>query len=514
MISIKKLAQGLGIAGIMTISIFTFSAMEPSCLYYDIIPSKKIPDKVLSNSIIDVQYKITNVSSKLISMEMNPILGISQEIGPNLCPAFLVLKPAESCNLNLKLDTANMDSQTLSHELGFKAASCIKPTKKVSLDMQIIPCEPGLCLPADQAVRLREATTKFREEFKIPGIVAGIWTGKNGALIIEDGWADLVQKIPVNREDHFRIASLTKTFTVTLMLQLVEQQLLELNAQAGRFIPNTQNAKASMQQLADMRSGLFNYTEDAVFMQEFAENLTKPRDPMQIVEQALTHTPYFSPEADKWHYSNTNTIILGLIVQKITGKPLGQVIEERLLQPLKLKNTFYPHTPEMPEPYAHGYLLTGDDPADPASWKDVTPIAPSVSAGSGAMVSSLEDLHNWAIALVQGKLGETQILSENMQNLRVNSMKTIVYAPCADTNPERTITQCPEYDFYGMGMGSVVSKNHQKWYGHTAEYLGYAALIMHEPVTQSTVVILMNSNGNTPDLPLQLFRKYLDILER
>jgi len=351
-------------------------------------------------------------------------------------------------------------------------------------------------LDPELAAALRDIFTDNMEEFGVPGALAGVWIPGKGRLILEEGMSDIESGEPIMKEDHMRIGSVTKSFTVTVILQLAEEGLLSLGDRVGDYIPGIENGDATIAELADMRSGIFNYTEDGEFVAEFvSSHFLRVWTDQELVDIADGNPPYFPP-GEGWHYSNTNTVILGMIIEQVTGNPIGEEIRERIIKPLGLGGTFYPETPDMPEPFAHGY---GFDPLQDISFTD-----PSSSAGSGAMISKLTDLKKWGKALGQGTL-----LDEEFQAIRVNSLVPIVFNPCDDDDPEREKRSCPEYDRYGLGIGELSG-----WIGHTGEYIGYTALVMYDPESGSTVVILMNVFGVGEHVPTKVFREFADLLKQ
>lgn len=346
--------------------------------------------------------------------------------------------------------------------------------------------------------RLSQVLIDNMEAFGVPGGLAGIWIPGEGRLIIEEGVSDIETGSPIVRRDHVRIGSVTKSFTATVILQLAEEAKLSLNDPLAMYFPDIENSDATVRELADMTSGIFNYTEDQEFVQELLQDLLRPWTPEQLVDVADNNPPYFDP-AGGWHYSNTNTVILGMIIEQVTGNFVGDEITKRIIEPLGLSETIYPATPDMPEPFSRGYVEL--DPQ--VGLEDVTFTAPSSSAASGAMISRLKDLRKWAEALGQGTLldGETQ-------EERTESLMPIVFDPCDDNDPERPKRSCPEYDKYGFGIGEISG-----WIGHTGEYIGYTTLVMYEPESGAVIVISMNIFGVGEHVPTKVFREFVQILE-
>jgi CubicO group peptidase (beta-lactamase class C family) len=341
---------------------------------------------------------------------------------------------------------------------------------------------------------LNEAVQRNKDEFGVPGILAGVWIPGKEKLIIENGLGDIQTGAPIRSDDHVRIGSVTKSFTVTLILQLAEEGSLSLNDPVEKYLPGIENGTATLAELANMKSGIFNYTEDSEFVTEFIVDFLRKWTNQELVDFANNNPPYFPP-GEGWHYSNTNTVLLGMIVEQVAGRPLNEVMEEKILAPLGMSETQYPTGPDLPSPFAHGY---GFDPLEDISFTD-----PSSSAGSGAMISALEDLKKWGEALGAGTL-----LSPTTQAERIGSLEPIVFSPCDDSDPNRPKRDCPEYDRYGLGFGEISG-----WIGHTGEYVGYLTLVMYQPSSGSVVVILANVFGVGEHVPTAIFREFAELLD-
>ena len=345
--------------------------------------------------------------------------------------------------------------------------------------------------------RLEQILFDNMEEFGIPGALVGVWIPGEGKLIIEQGLSEIETNEAIVKEDHMRIGSVTKSFTVTVILQLVQEGIISLDDPLNKFFPEIENSDATVRDLANMRSGIFNYTEDQDFVIELIEDLLRKWTPQELVDVADSNLPYFAPDGG-WHYSNTNTVILGMIIEQVTGNFVGDEIQKRIIEPLGLGGTMYPVSPDMPLPFSRGYAEF--DPE--IGLTDVTFSDPSASAASGAMISKLSDLRIWGEALGKGTL-----LNEETHQVQINSLSPIIFDPCDDDDPERAKRSCPEYDKYGLGLGEI-----RGWIGHTGEYIGYTALVMFEPQSGSVVVILMNTFGVGEHVPTKVFIEYAEIL--
>ncbi|MFE7772889.1 serine hydrolase domain-containing protein [Streptomyces sp. NPDC057445] len=247
-----------------------------------------------------------------------------------------------------------------------------------------------------------------------PGALAGVaragqrtWNGEAGVADRTDGR----QRRP---GDRFRVGSVTKTFVATVILQLEAEGRLGLDDSVERWLPglvrgNGHDGRAvTLRQLLNHTSGIYNYTDDpgfvrTVFGEGFFEHRYDTFRPRDLVRTAMGHKPYFAPGAD-WHYSNTNYVLAGLVIEKVTGRPYGQEIERRVLRPLGLRATSVPGTrARMPRPSGRAYsVLVGPEPG--SAIHDVTELNPSGAGAAGEMISTTGDLNRFYRALLTGKL--------------------------------------------------------------------------------------------------------------
>lgn len=236
----------------------------------------------------------------------------------------------------------------------------------------------------------------------IPGVLVGIWDDKGASFVRAFGYADLVAKRPLRSADHFRIGSNTKTFVVSVILQLIAEKKLSLDDSVGRFrigvnVPN--GNKITVRELCNMRSGLFEAYETPQFA-KLKMSVPNNFNPRTLVEWAAMQKPYFAP-GKGYRYTNTNYIILGLIIEAITKDGVGDQIRKRLLVPFGLTQTTYPQTEAMPLPWARGYALDKN-----GNWQDVSNATPVAFMGAaGEMVSDMMDMRRWVKLYATAKTG-------------------------------------------------------------------------------------------------------------
>ncbi|MFD8632877.1 serine hydrolase domain-containing protein [Streptomyces sp. NPDC059533] len=310
--------------------------------------------------------------------------------------------------------------------------------------------------------QLDEAVRKVMAEAHVPGVMVHLSAPGKGSYVKAFGIADKATRAPMRTDMNMRIGSVTKTFTVTALLQLVDQGKVGLDDPIGKYISGVPNGdRITLRQLAEMRSGLFNYSEDPGFDKAFFTDPDRPFTPQELLAYSFKHPVMFEPGA-KFYYSNTNLILLGLVVEKQTGQHLDDYINNKVVAPAKLPNTLFPVGAEFPKPHAHGYTnqtLTG-------KVEDSTDWNPSWGWAAGAMISNLDDMTSWAKTLATGSL----------------------LTPATQAQRLKVIGALPGTG-YGLGIFNL-----QGWIGHNGSLPGYEAVVTYMPPAQATMVILLNTD--------------------
>ena len=266
---------------------------------------------------------------------------------------------------------------------------------------------------------------------------------------------------------YMRVGSETKTFTVTALLQLVDRKKIGLDDPIARYVQGVPDGTAiTLRELADMRSGLYNYTNDPAWQEAFGRNPYRQWLPRQLLAYSFSHPLMFKP-GTKFFYSNTNTILLGLVVEKVARLPLATFIKRYVLRPEHLAHTVFPPGAQFPAPHAQGYA--GPSPKGPLV--NVTNWNPSWGWAAGAMISTLGDLRNWARIVATGEL-----LTPATQKQRERFLPTGIRGVRA-----------------GYGLGLFKDNG---WIGHNGSLPGYQSLTIYLPSKRATVVVLVNSDIN------------------
>ncbi|MGW3321533.1 serine hydrolase domain-containing protein [Streptomyces virginiae] len=338
------------------------------------------------------------------------------------------------------------------------AAPTPTPTPSSDADTGFTPLTPAVAAQLDAAVR------RVMREAQVPGVTVGLWAPGKGSYLRSFGVADKATGAPMTPDLHVRIGSETKTFTVTALLQLVDQGKVGLDDPIGKYVTGVPNGdRITLRELAGMRSGLFNYSLDEDFVKKFEADPQQSFTPQQLLDVSFEHPVLFEPGAE-FDYSNTNLILLGLVVEKITGRPLHDVITKDVLGPAGLRNTVFPTSPALPAPYAHGYT----DQTASGKVEDSTHWNPSWAWAAGEMVSDVQNLRSWARTLATGTLLKPATQAERLKT-------TPMDIPGAG---------------YGLGIFDV-----QGWIGHNGSIPGYEVLPVYLPSAQATMVIVLNTDS-------------------
>lgn len=334
-------------------------------------------------------------------------------------------------------------------------------------------------LPAETTQAIETQLTKTMQRNNVPGAVVEVCAPGYQDWGAAQGVANLETKAPMTTDAVWPIRSVTKSVTVTLILQLVEQGKISLDDTINTWVKGVPNGDSiTLRQLADMSSGVPEYTTQA-WIEDYIKDPAAPFTTRELIDYAIAEPAQFAPGARKV-YTNTNTLLLGQVVEEVYGQPFGEVVQQQIIEPLGLTNTQY-ETEVNDWSGPTGYQ-PGDNGLEPQD-NNFTVLGPA-----GAMTSTLQDLCKWGDALGSGSL-----LKPETQAARVQG---------------KPLEKGPEYDFYGQGIGGL-----NGWIGHTGEGFGHTLLVMHSPTSGSTAVVAMNVSGTGKHVPTRYFRKIAPVLD-
>ena len=350
----------------------------------------------------------------------------------------------------------------------------------------------GGCLQDDVtpvAPRYRTAVEGVLARYHVSGALVSVSVPGDATWKQAFGYANLETRTPFDPASHGAIRSITKSYTVTVILQLVRDQVLRLDDKLERFVPGVPNGdRITLADLAGMQSGIADYSAQPAFQEAFAASPERTFTEAELVAYAIPASPVFAPGAE-YQYSNTNTVLLGMVIENVTGQPLGSVLQSRILTPLGLSGTSYPLTIPLPLPHPTSYAVA----VDTGEAERLPLLSPTALAGAGGMVSTLADLETWGRALGDGRL-----IGPDLQKERIER--------------SRLVTNGPEYDRYGLGIGMLAG-----WWGHTGTGVGWQAATFYDPRTGSVIAAMVNETpvggGRDLNIAQELFEALADVVD-
>jgi D-alanyl-D-alanine carboxypeptidase len=265
--------------------------------------------------------------------------------------------------------------------------------------------------------------------------------------------------------DRFRVASITKTFVATVVLQLVAEGKLGLDDPVERWLPGlVPNGSAiTIRQLLGHRSGLFDYLDDRAFARAVVAHPGRAWSPRGLVAIATAHRP-LHPPGSEWSYSNTNYILLGLVVEAASGTTLSHELQQRLFDPLGLSATTFPTGSRIQGAHAHGYIGFATLP-QLHSLLDTAPASASLGWAAGGIVSTGDDVTRFYAALLGGRLLPPDLLA---------AMET----------------QSPDAH-YGLGLLEADTPCGPA-FGHEGDLLGYRSFAFARSDGARTALVMVN----------------------
>lgn len=282
---------------------------------------------------------------------------------------------------------------------------------------------------------------------------------KNGEIIYNNqiGYADIETKKKSNQNTKYRIGSISKTFTATLIFKAIEEGKIDLDQTINNYFPNIKNSDSiTISNLLNHRSGIHNFTND----KEYLEYNTKPKNEKEMLSIISKFDSDFKPNS-KSEYSNSNYVLLSYILEKTYNKTFSKILKEKIINPINLKNTFFGSKINLKNNEANSYSYKG-------KWNKQTETDMSIPLGAGGIVSTPSDLLQFAEALFNYK-----IISKNS----LSKMKKIE-------------------DNYGMGLFKMPFYDKYR-FGHTGGIDGFSSVFGYFP--EKKYAFALTSNGTNYD---------------
>ncbi|MDX8054743.1 serine hydrolase domain-containing protein [Lentzea sp. BCCO 10_0798] len=323
---------------------------------------------------------------------------------------------------------------------------------------------------ASAAPARQGAVQEIIDQLTTSGGALGIQARINGRDTVRSGVAELGSRKPVPHNGTFRIGSVTKPFVSTVVLQLAGEGKLGLDAPVSRHLPGLVDDRITVRQVLQHTSGLHNYTDSMPLDPAgFPSIRFRTWTPQELLAISTSKPLDFEP-GTRWSYSNANYVVAGLLIEKVTGRPYQRAVEQRILKPLRLKDTVLPrNSVEVPGPHAHGYFP--DASGKPV---DVTRLSPSWGWAAGEMISTTRDLDTFLTALLAGKL----------------------LKPAQQEELTKTSAVSPGY---GLGLAVASLSCGTKVYGHDGQIHGYGTMMVGTPDGERLELSLTEAaDGGTP----------------
>ena len=321
----------------------------------------------------------------------------------------------------------------------------------------------------------------------VPGAVLLVRDG-NRTVRLASGYSVVAGRIPARPDDRFRIGSVTKTFVATVVLQLVGEGKLQLDDTVESVLPGKLRVGngITVRQLLQQTSGLHDYLADQrIFRPYLNGNVRYVWTPTRLLGIANAHRPNFHPGA-KWEYSNTNYLVLGLIVQALTGNTLDVELKQRVFGPAGLQATTFDTQPTIAGRHMHGYFPLNKQ------LTDLSVLSPTAGWAAGAIVSTADDVARFYRALLTGRLLRPDLLRQM----------------------EATVSMGSAADAYGLGLWrtgtmSLSSKPFAcgKAWGHNGDWIGYNTNAFNSKDGKRQFVLFVNRDEEafTPQIAKAIF---------
>lgn len=383
-----------------------------------------------------------------------------------LCAAFVAV--AAGCS------SGGGGMTTTTSSLG---ASCANGMKQAAPNVCVDPSDP-------KGTQVAGLVEKLRKQYKLNASIFGVWKGDDELVTGADGAA--LPGVPATRDLHFRICNVTETMTTTLLLQYVDDGKLSLADPVSKWFPSLpRSEQVTLGMLSSSTSGIVDYVTTKSFVDELHRDPFQQFQPMQLIQLGTSQKPLFAP-GTSWAFSDTNFMLLGEILKKAGGKPLGNQLREKILDPLGLDSTAMQPTAQIPFPTLHGYTPERGDYQDSTFW------SPSWATYTGNMTSTLADLGKWAPVLGTGSL-----LSEKSHESQVG--------------PENVgLGGLTKSLYYGKGVGVASS-----WILTNPHCAGYSGIVGYYPPEKLSVVIFSTpgmGNSDGPNYSQSMFVEVTKIL--
>jgi D-alanyl-D-alanine carboxypeptidase len=312
----------------------------------------------------------------------------------------------------------------------------------------------------------------------VPGIMMSIHTEGDGYYSTSYGKSDLANQIDMQACNLTRVGSTVKTLTAVTILKLQEEGKLKLEDLLTQYLPddvlhNIENVKeVTLRQLLNHSSGIYNYIQDLKFQTASLNNLIKVWTPEELLGYARNRGAYFKPGTDA-RYSNTNYILLGMVIESVEGRPFYEVFEDKIFKPLQLEMTQFAASDPVPDGIVRGYIdlyskLELTNATYYSGW--------DYFSADGGLISNAHDLNIFLTNLFQGNILSDASLQEMMD-----------WQSTTEQDNEEFVIQ------FGLGIFRIET-DYGPAYLHSGDAIGYFASMVYFPNQKTTITWAVNAN--------------------
>lgn len=364
--------------------------------------------------------------------------------------------------------------RTVLRTLAILAAIALAPAAALAA-----PTTEGLCVTTEKAI---DEAAQAMLDRGIPGLAIAVSRGGRTVFSRGYGIANIEDGVPVTPDTVFQLASVTKQFTAAAILSLVQEGQIGLDDPLSRYVREMPKARRiTIRQLLVQTAGVHNFTDDA----EGLRTKSVDRSPAEMLDWIahLRPTLMFKP-GSRWAYSNSNYMLLGLVIERVTGQSLQTVFAQRLFAPAGLKHTALDLPADLVPHRARGYRRVPQAPSGQivADW-----VSPTMTWAAGGLRTTTGDMLRWSEALFAGKVVDPASLALMTQPGRLSDGRTVKHGMPDDWR--RNLDS--EY-----GMGLVLSQTpHGTRFWHEGGIDGFKSWLGHYPEGDVAIAILTNSES-------------------
>lgn len=339
--------------------------------------------------------------------------------------------------------------------------------------------EGPVALSAEDQAMVDSIVTASMAESGQPGVLVAI-TGPRGSYTRAYGNTTASGGRPLTLDDHVRIGSTTKSFVAMAVLKAIDDGVLSFDDTLGSFahptiditkVPNSE--KITVRQLLSMRSGVFDYQQDTLIQIVFTLNPTATFSPAGAVQSIVQHNASMFEPDTSYQYTNSNFVLLGLILEVVRGKSIKRILAEDIIAPVGLTETQWPSNSFVPTPAAGSAAFN-----------------PELFGAAGALTSTIGDLSRWAQSL-----RDHDLISADMWDIWTSWFWDY---DTGWSNLRYKAEYIPLRYSYGLGAENIGT-----WYGHPGGIPGWGASVFFDKASGATIVVSENKATTSPVLAAQ-----------